>query len=69
MRVSFSNFHNVLCRKRKTWSHRKKFVKSGYYKTMKFFSEEVDFTEFLLKLSETKLEIAEILSHAFLAKI
>ena len=50
---------------------------------MKFFSEEVDFTEFLLKLSETKLSLLPqlctaavsqcgnygILSNAFLRKI
>ena len=56
MRVSFWSF-NVLCRKRKTWSHRKKFVKPCDYKTMKLFREKVDFTEFMLILSETKLSL------------
>ena len=58
MRVSFSSFHNVLCGKRKTWSHQKNLsIQVTINETMKFFSEKVDFTEFLLKLSETKLSL------------
>ena len=48
-------FREISVEKREIWSHRKKISSNQF--TIRLFTEKLDFTEFLLKISETKISL------------